>query len=74
MRGALNGLLCLLLGGFGLIALVAVLHSIGIPGWPINASTLFPVLPLWVVALVSLVSLLASAWFGLRFRKEQESE
>jgi hypothetical protein len=68
-----NGVLCILFGGIGFVSLLAVFNSIGNPGWPVNASTLFSV-PLWAAALIAVASLLIAAWFGARFKKEKDSE
>jgi hypothetical protein len=68
-----NALLGLLFGGIGFVTLIAVLTSIGNPGWPVNASTLLPV-PLWAAALIAVASLLIAAWFASRFKKERQSE
>ncbi len=69
-----NGILSLLFGAIGFISLLAVLNSIGVPGWPVNASTLFPFFPLWAAALISIAALLIAFWFGVRFKKEKASE
>jgi hypothetical protein len=74
MTPSTNGILCLLFGGIGFVSLLAVLFSIGNPGWPVNASTLFPTLPLWVAALIAVTSLLIAIWFGARFKKEKRDE
>lgn len=71
MTATTNGLLGLLFGGIGFISLLAVLTSIGNPGWPVNAATLFP-FPLWVSALIAIVSLLIAAWFLTRFKKQRQ--
>lgn len=72
MTATTNGLLGLLFGGIGFIGLLAVLTSIGNPGWPVNAATLFP-LPLWAAALTAIVSLLIAAWFLARFKRQRRS-
>jgi hypothetical protein len=72
MTATTNGLLGLLFGGIGFISLLAVLTSIGNPGWPVNAATLLPI-PLWAAALVAIVSLLIAAWFLIRFKRRRQS-
>ncbi len=66
----MNALLCIVLGAVALIALLAIGHSIFIPEWPVNATHLFPGLPLWAVAGVAVASHLLSAWFYRRHAKE----
>jgi uncharacterized membrane protein len=72
MTATTNGLLGLLFGGIGFISLLAVLTSIGNPGWPVNATTLLPI-PLWAAALVAIVSLLIAACFLTRFKRQRQS-
>jgi uncharacterized membrane protein len=72
MTATTNGLLGLLFGGIGFISLLAVLTSIGNPGWPVNAATLLPI-PLWAAALVAIVSLLIAACFLTRFKRQRQS-
>jgi len=72
MTATTNGLLGLLFGGIGFISLLAVLTSIGNPGWPVNAATLLPI-PLWAAALFAIVSLLIAAWFLTRFKRRRQS-
>ncbi|HET7200122.1 MAG TPA: hypothetical protein VFI80_04835 [Burkholderiales bacterium] len=71
MSQAANGILCMLFGAVCLISLLALGHSIGVPGWPVNASTLFH-LPLWAVGLIAVASFLVSAWFAIRLKRENE--
>ena len=72
MTATTNGLLGLLFGGIGFISLLAVLTSIGNPGWPVNAATLLPI-PLWAAALVAIITLLIAAWFLARFKRQRQA-